>query len=146
MKRGVFLGIAGFVSAAGSRALANAMEPMPAGPISLTVYHVRNNVMTDIAIAPQRLATYPGVAVRVVHDPAAISAALAAVKAAEPHPDPKARHDVDCRWGLVFAHADGRRHTVYTDSFGVRAIIDGKRHTFAAVSLASWLAKHYGPA
>jgi hypothetical protein len=124
-----------------------AAAPRPGGPVSLKVYHVRNDVMTGVAITPGRLVSFPRVSVHDVRDPNAIQAALAAVHAAAPRATgARDAHDVDCRWGLLFAHADGRRHAVYTDRFGVKAVIDGTREQFAEATLAPWLAKHYGPA
>lgn len=142
-RRAVIAGSGASLAAAAWQTLSCAAAQRPA---KLTVYHIRDQIETIVALTPAALMNFRSVRRWVRHSPPAIAAALAAVYAAAPTPRNESTEDVDARWGLVFAYPDGRQFTVFCDSFASAAIIDGAPRTFRRHTLAAWLAAHYGPA
>jgi hypothetical protein len=130
----------------GATALQTLSSAAAQRPAKLTVYHVRDQVETVVALTPAAMMKFLSVRRWVRHSPPAIAAALAAIYAASPAPRSESTDDVDARWGLVFAYPNGREFSVFCDSFASAAIVDGAPRTFRKHTLAAWLAAHYGPA
>ena len=121
-------------------------SPFPASLPSLAVYRVRESVKAAAPISPDRLLTYPGVAIVVTTDRAAIAAAYAAIDAARAQtrePD-----EFDARWALRFATATERFvHSASCDARGAAGLLDGRPVTFTnGVALVAFLATRFGPA
>jgi hypothetical protein len=102
------------------------------------VYHLPSEILTPIAVSPERLKNMSHVVHIESEDPKDIQMAYEALIAAEPVPDPETF--IDARWLAVFiGHQDQELLSVYADGFGLRGVIDGNAVSFTKPSYVMWL-------
>jgi hypothetical protein len=96
---------------------------------SVVVYHMDDNILTDVDVRPADLERRSDVAKVTLIARAEEDIALDLVAASRPVVDSA---EPDCRWGVVFLDAGKQRLlSVYFDKFGTGGIIDGQYVHFA---------------
>jgi hypothetical protein len=109
-----------------------------ARPPSVTIYHLPDDVSSDIAIAPERLPGMRDVRRRIVVGEAAVAHLRAAVRAAVPHPTGAGAPSLDARWSAIVDDGGAFRR-VACDRFGTNGTIDGRRVRFASTRVVEAL-------
>jgi hypothetical protein len=116
---------AGVALAAG----ANSLRAAASGAPSLTIYHIPDASLSDIAVSPDRLPAMVDARKHVAYGHAPVATIRAAIRAAAPVTLGPEAHSLDARWSAIVAGYAGFSR-VACDASGLQGTIDGRRVRF----------------